>query len=61
MADKKMTEEESFRESLRDLVVIIDRLRGCCSTIEELKDSCILATENELHLKLMIEFMKGKK
>lgn len=62
MATEKIT-EEGFRDDLSDLVVILERLSPYYSTTEELLDSCKLATDNEIHLRLVFGLMmsKGKK
>lgn len=62
MQDKPST-EDAFRDSLKDVVAVAERLKLYYSTIEEFQESCQLAIDNEVHLKLLIGLIttKGKR
>ncbi len=63
MPPEKITVEESFRSSLEDLKVIIERVGSFCNTVEELHELVILAVTNDAQLKLIMNVCSenGKK
>ncbi len=65
MGSEKLTQseqEESFRSSLRDLVVIADKLAPHCKTVDELVAMVNHGIENEGQTRLLMSLMiQGKK
>lgn len=63
MAERdKPSTEESFRESLKDVLAIIQRMAPHCGSLEELAETVKLGLENDVHLRLLLSVvMKGKK
>lgn len=60
MAAEKTISEDGFRDSLKDVVVLIERLKSFYGTIEEFQESCELATTSDIHLKLMMGLVMAK-
>jgi hypothetical protein len=60
MAENKMTPEESFRESLKDVIVVAQMLASHCQTIEELIGMAELALENDGQLRLLMTTVMKK-
>lgn len=61
MADiTKLTPEESFKNSLEDVKVIVEKLQPHCESIDDLVAQVNLGIENRHHLQLMIAFMKSQ-
>ncbi len=60
---KSATAEESFRESLKDLLVIAQKIGPHCDSVEALIGVCQLAIDNDHQLALLISLVTspGKK
>ncbi len=61
MGDTKVSAEEGFRESLKDLIVVADRLKPFCNTTEDLVGMCNLALENDGQLRLLMQSVQQGK
>lgn len=59
MADKTVSAEDSFRDSLLDVITIADKLRQHCKSVEDLIGICELATKNEGQLALLMNIVTG--
>jgi hypothetical protein len=60
---KRQTEdkptEQQFRETLADVVVVLNRLGPYCDSLEELISVCIMANKNNGQLKIIMECVLG--
>lgn len=54
MAEQKVTAEESFREALKDVVDVAEKLSSFCPSTADLVEMCQLALSNDGQLKLLI-------
>ena len=64
MANEKLSVEEveqSFRESLQDVITIAGKLSGYCKTVDELVGMLELAKENTAQLRLIMSLMTAGK
>lgn len=61
MADPKLSPEESFKSSLEDAKVILEKLQPLCESIDDMVAHITLGIENKHHLQLLIAHMKQKK
>jgi hypothetical protein len=61
MAEK--TNEEKFRDSLKDVEALLGRVETYYDSLAELRESCQLAIDDDRHLKLLMALVlsKGKK
>lgn len=55
------TPEDLLRESLRDLIVVLEKLNDVCESCSDLKGMLELAVENEGQLRLLFAKITGKK
>lgn len=60
MADKTDL-VEGFRESLKDLAVVLERLAPHCDTVEDLVASVQHALESDVHLALVMSVCTKKR
>lgn len=61
MAEQKASAEESFRESLKDVVTIAEKLTPYCQTIDDLVSMANLALENDGQLRLIMSIVASKR
>ncbi len=54
----KLSQEESFRLALRDIIAIAEKLTPFFTTTEELVGACKLAVESDGQLKLIMAQIK---
>ena len=54
MTDQKQTAEERFRDSLLDVVALLEKLRPICKTVDELTELCNLGLSNEGQMRLIM-------
>ncbi len=55
MADQKISTEDAFRESLKDVVAFAQKVSSCCKTVEDLIGMAELALTNDGQLQLLME------
>ena len=63
MTEQRLTEEEveaGFKESLKDVATIIERLSPHCKTVPDLFDTVKLALENDTHFQLVLSIVSAK-
>lgn len=60
MAEQKAA-TDSFRESLKDVVTIAEKLAPYCQTIDDLVSMANLALENDGQLKLLMSIVASKR
>lgn len=60
MADKT-TQEEEFRESLRDVVAVMTRLYTLTDSLSDLKGMLELALENDAQFRLLMKLVLDTK
>jgi hypothetical protein len=51
---------DEFRESLKDVVVVVEKLSKYTDTYEQLISMCSLAIENDAQLRILIKEVHGK-
>lgn len=57
----KATQEEGFRRSIEDVILIVNKLHPVCSTFEDLVGVLELSLNNDAQLKLLMQQVLGKK
>ncbi len=57
MAEQKMTTEEAFRESLKDVAAIMESLTPVCSDVKDMAEMIRLAVQNDGQLKLIMKIV----
>lgn len=60
MAEQKPEELAQFRESLAEVLLVIERFAHQCATPEELVGVLRLGLENDAQLRLLLGRLKGK-
>ena len=63
MTEQKLTQEEveaGFKESLKDVAMVIERLSPHCKTVPDLFDTVKLALENDTHFQLVMSIVLAK-
>jgi hypothetical protein len=50
----------SFRDSLQDLIVIVEKLSPYCQNIEDLVGMAQLALENDAQVRVLMKLVAGK-
>ena len=63
MSDK-ISSEDAFKDSLRDVVAVAQKLQHCCKTVEDLIGVVELAISNDGQLQLLMNVVtqpQGKK
>lgn len=62
MSDPKQNPEDAFRENLKDVIAIAEKLAPLCRTVEEMVGMAALALENDGQLRLLMrEVVQGKR
>lgn len=58
---EKVTVEESFRSSLEDVKIIVERVGKFCNSLEDFYELVTLGLTNEGQLKILMALCDGKK
>lgn len=61
MGETKKSVEESFRESLEDVIAIAEKMGTHCKSTSDLTNMLKLALENDGQLSLILSIVQGKK
>lgn len=60
MADEKKTILDTFRESLKDAIVIVKELANHCESFSDAVSIMELASENDGQLRMLVSLMNPK-
>ena len=61
MTESKPSAEDGFRDSLKDVLVVADKLSLSCLSVEEMIGMVQLALENDGQLRLLMAMVAQKK
>ncbi len=61
MEQKRIDEQDAFRNGLADVIATAERLAAVCQTLEEMISLCQLALTNDAQLRLLLEKIKQKR
>lgn len=61
MADVKPDPEDGFREALKDVVMVLQRLSPHCRSLADAVSVCQVALENDSQLRLLMSLSMQKK
>lgn len=59
--ETKQDPTASFRESLKDLIIIVEKLAPYCQSLEDLVGVASLALENDGQAKMIMMLVAGKR
>ena len=60
METPKKSQEQAFRESLQDVVVVVEKMLPLCPSSSDLLDILALALANEAQLRLVLQQVTKK-